>query len=187
MQQLDFRLRQQRLLPLILSGQDLRRQQLRNPLPQRAVDGAKQAVFRFIEFNGTDDPLIFAAQRDNQRRAQLAVRMNRAAVRHLVAVGVNDFAGIDRLLGIERRDGFAREVVIVADPGKRQQLVAIGYRHRADIQLLDQHLRDLHAVLFVEPLAQDPLRRSGDLQRRSRKGRGVFFKHCSLIQQDAHK
>lgn len=61
--------------------------------------------------------------------------MNRAAVRHFVAVGVNDFAGIYRLLGIQRRDGFTGKVVIVADPGKRQQLIAIGYRHRADIQL----------------------------------------------------
>jgi hypothetical protein len=33
MQQLDFRLRQQRFLPLILPGEDLRRQQLGNPLP----------------------------------------------------------------------------------------------------------------------------------------------------------
>ena len=43
--------------------------------------------------------------------------------------------------------GFPGKVVIVADSGKRQQLVAIGYRHRANIQLLDQHLRDLHTVL----------------------------------------
>ena len=165
-QQFDFRLRQQRFLPFILTSQDLRRQQLRNPLSQRTVDRAEQAVFGFIELNGADHPLIFAAQRDNQRRAQLTVGMNRAAVRHFVAVGVNDFAGIYRLLGIQRRDGFPGKVVIVADSGKRQQLVAIGYRHRANIQLLDQHLRDLHTVLFVKSLTQDPLRRRGNLQRR---------------------
>lgn len=47
-------------------------------------------------------------------------------------------------------------MVVVADAGKRQQLVAIGDRHRADVQLLDQHLGHLHAILFVESLRRIP-------------------------------
>ena len=78
-------------------------------------------------------------------------------------------------------------MVIVARTGKGQQLFPIGYRHRADIQLLVEHLGHLHAVLFVEPLAQDPFRRGGNLQRRGGKGRGVLLKHGALVEQNAHK
>ncbi len=67
MQELDLRLGEQRLLPLVLTGKDLGRQQLGYPLPQSTVDGAEQAVFRFIQFDGAHHPLIFAAQRDHQR------------------------------------------------------------------------------------------------------------------------
>ena len=78
-------------------------------------------------------------------------------------------------------------MVVVADAGKRQQLVAIGDRHRADVQLLDQHLGHLHAILFVESLTQDPLGGRRHLQRRGGKGGGVLLKHRPFIQQNAHK
>ena len=78
-------------------------------------------------------------------------------------------------------------MVIVPGAGKGQQPLAIGYGHRADIQLLVEHLRDLHAVLFVKPLAQDPFGRGGDLQRRGGKRRGVLLKHGALVEQNAHK
>ena len=78
-------------------------------------------------------------------------------------------------------------MVVVADAGKRQQLVAIGDRHRADVQLLDKHLGHLHAVLFVEPLTQDPLGGRRHLQRRGGKSGGVLLEHRPLVQQNAHK
>ncbi len=88
--ELDFGLRQQRLLPLVLSGEDLRRQQLGNPPPPRVrLIELNRRFFRLIQFNGSYHPLVLAAQGDHQRRPQLTVRMNRAAVRHLVAVGVD--------------------------------------------------------------------------------------------------
>ena len=78
-------------------------------------------------------------------------------------------------------------MVIVSGAGKRQQLFAIGDGDRADIELFVKHLRHLHAVLLVEPLAQDPFGRGGNLQRRGRKGRGVLLKHGAFIKQNAHK
>lgn len=63
MQQLDLRLRQQLLVALVLSGHDLRRQQAGDAFAQRAVDGAEQLAFRFVQLDGADDPLVFAAQR----------------------------------------------------------------------------------------------------------------------------
>ena len=78
-------------------------------------------------------------------------------------------------------------MVIVPGAGKSQQPLAVGYGHRADIQLLVEHLRDLHAVFFVKPLAQYPFGRGGDLQRRGGKRRGVLLKHGALVEQNAHK
>ena len=78
-------------------------------------------------------------------------------------------------------------MVVVAGAGKRQQLVTVGDSDRADIQLLIEYLRHLHAVLFVKPLAQDPLSGGGNLERRRRKRGGIFFKHGALVEQDTHK
>ncbi len=78
-------------------------------------------------------------------------------------------------------------MVIVAGAGKGQQFFPIGNGHRADIQRLVQHQGDLHTVLFVKPLAQDPLRGGGHVQGRSGEGGGVLFEHRPFIQQDAHK
>ncbi|CCJ85162.1 hypothetical protein BN133_1539 [Cronobacter dublinensis 582] len=186
-QQLDFRLGEQLFLAFILARQDLRRQQLRDPLPQRAVNGAEQPVFRLIEFDGADHFAVFAAQRDHQRRAEFAVRVERAAVRHLVAVGVNHFAGRNRPQRPGRRDRAARQMVIHTDAGKRQQLLAVGNGDRAYLQLLADHLRHLHAVLDVKTLAQNPFRRGGDLQRSGGKRGGVFLKHGAFIEQNTHK
>ena len=61
MQELDFGLRQQRLLPLVLPGEDLRRQQLSNTLSEGAVDRTEQTVFRLIQFDGADHPLVLTA------------------------------------------------------------------------------------------------------------------------------
>ena len=95
MQQLNFGLRQQGFLPFILPGQDLRGQQLGYPLSQRAVDGAEQTVFGLIQLDSPHHPLIFPAQRNHQRGAQLALRMQRAAVRHFVTVGIHHLTGFD--------------------------------------------------------------------------------------------
>ncbi len=92
MQEFDLRLGEQGFLPLVLSGQDLCRQQLGDPLPQGTVDGAKEAVFRFVQFDGAHHPLVFAAQGDHKRRAELALGMQRAAVWHFVAVGIHHLA-----------------------------------------------------------------------------------------------
>ncbi len=78
-------------------------------------------------------------------------------------------------------------MVVVADAGKRQQLVAIGDRHRADVQLLGSAPGHLHAILFVESLTQDPLGGRRHLQRRGGKGGGVLLEHRPFIQQNAHK
>ncbi|MNT00784.1 hypothetical protein D3C71_1616470 [compost metagenome] len=72
-------------------------------------------------------------------------------------------------------------MVIVTGAGKRQQPFPIGDRHRADIQLLIEHLSHFHAVLFVKALAQNAFRRGGDLKRRGRERRSVFFKHRAFI------
>lgn len=42
-------------------------------------------------------------------------------------------------------------MVIVADAGKRQQLVAIGDRHRTDVQLPDQHLATFMLFSSLNP------------------------------------
>lgn len=63
MQQLDLRLCQQLLVALVLSGHDLRRQQAGDAFAQRTIDGAEQLAFRFVQFDGADHPLVFAAQR----------------------------------------------------------------------------------------------------------------------------
>ena len=186
-QQLDFRLRQQRFLPLVLPGQNLRRQQLRDTFSERAVDRAEQPVFSFVQLNGADDPLVFAAQRDHQRRTQFAVGVNGTAVRHFVAIGVHHLTGLNGFLRVARRDRLARQMMVFADAGKGEQFFPVGDRHRADVQLLNQHLRHLHAVFFIKALAQNPLCRGGKLQGGGRKRRGIFLKHRPLIQQDAHK
>ncbi len=162
MQEFNFRLRQQCLLPFILPRQNLCGKQLRNPLPQRAVDGAEQSVFCLIEFDRAHHPLIFAAQWDHERRAEFALRMERTAIRHFVTVGIDHFPGFNGAQSIGRRDRFTRQVVIVPGAGKRQQPLTIRYRHRADIQFFIKYQRHFHAVLFVKALTQYPFRRCGN-------------------------
>ena len=78
-------------------------------------------------------------------------------------------------------------MVIVTNAGKRQQFIAIGDRHCADIQFLIQHLGHLHAVHFVKALTKDTLRGGRYFQRGGGKRRGVFFKHGAFVEQNAHK
>ena len=137
----------------------MRRKQLGDPLPQRAVDGAEQAVFGFVKLNSAHDALVFTPQGNDQRRAEFALRMQGTAVRHFISVGIHHFTRFNSAQGIGRGDRFARQMVVVAGTGKRQQLLAIGNRHGSDIQLFIQHLRHLHTVLLVESLPQDPFRR----------------------------
>ena len=77
--------------------------------------------------------------------------------------------------------------MIVTNAGKCQQLLTIGNRHRADIQLFVQHLGHLHAVNLVESLTQNTFRRGGNFERSSGKSGGVFFKHRPFIEQYTHK
>lgn len=78
-------------------------------------------------------------------------------------------------------------MVIHTDAGKRQQLFAIGNGDRAYLQLLANHLRHLHAVFDVKPLAQNALCCGGNLERGGRKRRGVFLKHGALVEQNTHE
>ncbi len=111
----------------------------------------------------------------------------RVVARELIAVGVHHLVVVDGAMRMHRGDRRARQVVIVADADKRQQLVTIGDRHCTDTQLLINHPGDLHAVFLIEALAQDALGALGDLQRLGRESAGVFLKHRAPIQQDLHE
>ena len=187
MQQFDFRLGEQLLLTFILARQDLRGKQLRNAFSQRAVDRAEQAMLWFIQLDGAHHLAVLAAQRNNERRAELTVRVQRTAVRHFVAIGVDHFAGLNRPQRPGRRNGAAGQMVIHTDAGKRQQLFTIGNGDRAYLQLLANYLRHLHAVFDVKPLAQNAFRRGGNLERGGRKRRSVFLKHGALVEQNTHE
>lgn len=89
-------------------------------LDKRAVNRTEQPVARLVQFYRADHPLIFAPERDHQRGSQLAVRVQRAAVRDFVTVGIHHLPAVDGAPGTGGRDRFARQVMIVPGAGKRQ-------------------------------------------------------------------
>ncbi len=113
--------------------------------------------------------------------------MQVAAVGDEVAVGIDHLVVLDRLKGVGRVDGGARQVVILADADKGEQLLPICDGHRADPGLLVEDARHLLTRLLGEALVQHPHRPFGNLEGAGREGNRVLLQHGAVIEDHPHE
>ena len=96
----------------------------------------EELALGLVELDGAHHGALFPPQRNDQRGAEFAAGMDSAAVGDEVAVGIDHLVVLDRLEGVPGVDGGARQVVILADADKGEQLLPIGDGHCADPGLL---------------------------------------------------